>query len=93
MTTLYFPLRDPITSVSIEMVTLQLVDVTLTINNRPQPTLRMSPVEAREFMISCIADDTPAVRYTNGQREWLLGYTKDQLVDGQGNIISRKDIP
>jgi hypothetical protein len=75
------------------MVTLQLVDVTLVINGRPQAPLRMTPVEAREFMTMCIADDTPAVRYVNGNREWLLGYTKDKLIDGQGNIISRKDIP
>lgn len=93
MRTLFFPLRDPITHVKVEMVTLQLVDVTLTINHRPQPPLRMTPVEAREFMTTCIADDTPAVRYTSGQREWLLGYNKQQLVDGQGNIVNRKDIP
>lgn len=93
MTTLFFPLRDPITNVEIEMVTLQLVDVTLHINHRQQLPLRMTPVEAREFMTTCLADDTPAVRYFNGQREWLLGYTKQQLIDGQGNIILRKDIP
>ena len=93
MTTLFFPLRDPITRVSIEMVTLQLVDVTLLINGRPQHPLRMTPVEARDFMTLCVADDTPAVRYTSTGREWLMGYTKNQLIDGQGNLIERKDIP
>ena len=93
MATLFFPLRDPITAVEIEMVSLQLVEVKLAINHRPQPPLIMTPFEAREFMTTCIADDTPAVRYIGGQREWLLGYTKQQLVDGQGNIVNRKDIP
>jgi len=87
-----FPIRDPITSVELSMVDLQTVDVVLSINLREQPPLRMTFPEAREFLTGCIADSVPIVNFSSGGAEWLDSYNKPQLIDGQGNVINRKDI-
>lgn len=88
-----FPIRDPITSVELSMVDLQTVDVVLFVNLREQLPLRMTFVEAREFLTACVADSVPVVDFTaTGLAEWFDSYAKPQLIDGQGNLINRKDL-
>ena len=90
----YFPLRDPLTDITIIGGRNALV-VTLYIDNEPRGQIKVKHAELADFL-NLLSEPVPIAEYDSlfdTGTEWFREYTKSHVISEDGVIVRTNDVP
>ena len=91
----YFPLRDPLTDVTISGAGRNHIVVTLYIDGEPRGQIRVKHAELSDFL-NLVAEPVPVAEFNqlfDSGTEWFKEYSKSHVISEDGVIVHKDDVP